>query len=153
MPLMSSSAAYANMVVMTAKANPPLGYLLHRVVTRFRTEVTAAALDPVGLAFPQYLCMRLLAQSSWMTNADLARAMNVSPQAMNSVVSTLCERGLIQRPTYPSSGRSLPMKLTDAGTELLMRTDRGVREAERRLLADVTAQQRRVLKQILAAMI
>jgi DNA-binding MarR family transcriptional regulator len=144
---------YANMVVMVAKSRLPLGYLLHQAIARLRTEVTETVLDPVGLAFPQYLCLRLLSQSSGMTNADLARGMKVSPQATNAVVQRLCERGLIERPQHPASGRRLPMTLTKAGSELLMRTDRGVQNAERRVLAAVTAQQRRDLKRILAAMV
>jgi hypothetical protein len=40
----------------------PLGYLLARVANALRTEVTATVLDPIGLAFPQYICLRLLSK-------------------------------------------------------------------------------------------
>ena len=51
----------------------PLGYLLHRLAWSLRAEVTALALEPVGLSFPQYICMRILSKSPGRSNADLAR--------------------------------------------------------------------------------
>jgi hypothetical protein len=38
----------------------PLGYLLSRVANALRAEVTATALQPLNVAFPQYICMRIL---------------------------------------------------------------------------------------------
>lgn len=76
----------------------PLGYLLHRLTSALRTEVTATVLTPLGLSFPQYLCMRLLSQSPGTSNAELARGISVSPQAMNMVVRGLQKRRLVARP-------------------------------------------------------
>jgi DNA-binding MarR family transcriptional regulator len=130
----------------------PLGYLLSRVANALRTEVTAAVLDPLGVAFPQYLCMRVLSKYPGRSNADLARDMNVSPQAMNMVLRGLEERGLVTRPASVSSGRSLPARLTREGEELLKRTDAGVRAAEKRLMANLTADQRGEFKRILVTL-
>ncbi len=63
----------------------PLGYLLSRVMFALKTDVTATVLDPLEVAFPEYLCMRVLAKYPGQSNADLARALSVSPQAMNMV--------------------------------------------------------------------
>ena len=77
-----------------------LGGLLHRVAMALRTEVTAAVLEPLGLTFPEYICMRTLSRGPGRSNAELARDMNVSPQAMNMVV-----RGLQRaRPGHPAGG-------------------------------------------------
>jgi DNA-binding MarR family transcriptional regulator len=130
----------------------PLGYLLHRVTQALKTDVTATVLDPLGLAFPQYICMRILSKDPGRSNADLARDTNVSPQAMNMVLRGLEERGLVTRPSSVSSGRSLPAQLTREGLELLKRTDAGVRAAERRLMANLSAEQRREFKRILVAL-
>ena len=74
-----------------------------------RAEVTATVLDPLGLAFPQYLCMRMLSKSPGRSNAELARDINVSPQAMNMVLRGLEDRGLVTRPaSVPRAGRCLP---------------------------------------------
>ena len=129
----------------------PLGYLLSRVANALRAEVTATVLEPLGLAFPQYICMRVLSKFPGRSNAELARDMNVSPQAMNMVLRGLEQRGLVTRPASVPSGRSLPAELTRAGVSLLKRTDSGVRAAERRLLAHLSAEQQREFKRALVA--
>lgn len=130
----------------------PLGLLLSRAANALRTEVTASVLNPLGVAFPQYLCMRMLSLCSGRSNAELARDFNVSPQAMNMVLRGLEERGLVARPASVSSGRSLPAELTRQGRELLARTDSGVRAAEDTLLTRLSPQQRVEFKRLLAAL-
>ncbi|SBS71456.1 conserved hypothetical protein [uncultured Mycobacterium sp.] len=137
---------------MSAAHDEPLGYLLHRVASALRAEVTATALEPVGLSFPQYICMRILSKYPERSNAELARDTGVSPQAMNMVLRSLEKRALVSRPASVDSGRSLPAKLTHAGVKLLTRTDAGVRASEQRLLADLSAEQRREFRRILAAL-
>jgi DNA-binding MarR family transcriptional regulator len=130
----------------------PLGYLLSRVMFALKSDVSAAVLDPLEVAFPEYLCMRVLSKYPGQSNADLARALSVSPQAMNMVLRGLEERGLVTRPTSVSSGRSLPAQLTREGKELLEKTDAGVRAAESRLMANLTDNQRREFTQILGSL-
>ena len=130
----------------------PLGYLLARVTNALRAEVNAAVLDPMGLAFSQYICMRILSKYPDRTNADLARHTNVTPQAMNMVLRRLEERGLVTRPANVTSGRSLPARLTREGEILLKRTESGVRVAERKLMAGLTAEQRQEFKRVLVAL-
>ena len=88
----------------------PLGYLLSRVMFALKSDVSAAVLDPLEVAFPEYLCMRVLAKYPGQSNADLARALSVSPQAMNMVLRGLEERGLVdpagQRGVGPVAARS-----------------------------------------------
>jgi DNA-binding MarR family transcriptional regulator len=130
----------------------PLGYLLSRVMWALKSDVTATVLDPLEVAFPEYLCMRVLSKFPGQSNADLARALNVSPQAMNMVLRGLEDRGLVTRPASVSSGRSLPAQLTREGVELVTRTDAGVRAAERRLMVNLTDEQQREFKRTLAAL-
>jgi DNA-binding MarR family transcriptional regulator len=127
----------------------PLGYLLHRVANALRSEVTATVLEPIGLGFPQYICLRILEKFPDRSNAELARVTNVSPQAMNMVLRGLEDRGLVSRPTSVSSGRSLPAQLTREGRAVLDETDAGVKAAEGRLMADLTAEQQHEFRQML----
>lgn len=129
----------------------PLGYLLHRVATALRNEVTANVLEPLELAFPQYICMRILSKAPGRSNAELARDLSVSPQAMNMVLRGLQSRGLVSRPTSVTSGRALPAELTREGLALLQRTDTGVRAAEHRVLGHIPDDERSALKRILAS--
>lgn len=130
----------------------PLGYLLYRVHNALRSEVTTTVLDPLGLAFPQYICMRILSRYPDRSNAELARDTNVSPQAMNMVLRGLQERGLVTRPASVAAGRSLPAALTREGKKLLEQTDAGVKAAERRLMAGLTGAQRHEFKRILVTL-
>lgn len=138
------------MLDMTESAGQWLGYHLSRLTTALRSEVTTTALEPLGLSFPQYLCMRLLSHSPGRSNAELARDVNVSPQAMNMVLRGLQERGLVGRPATVAAGRSLPAELTRDGTALLHRIDAGVREAERRVLAPLSEQDQHEFRRLLA---
>ena len=130
----------------------PLGYLLRRAINTLRADVTATVVDPLGVAFPEYLCMRVLARSPGHSNADLARDLNVSPQAMNQVLLALEERGLVTRPADMSAGRALPARLTRAGYELLECVDAGVRAVEDRLMASLSERERRDFTRMLAVL-
>ena len=135
---------------MNAAEHQPLGYLLHRVAAALRAEVTTRALDPVGLTFSQYICLRMLSHYPGMSNADLARNATVSRQAMNIVLRELQDRGLVARPTTATSGRSLPAELTSAGVEILACTDAGVLDAERQVLARLSEPEQREFRRLLA---
>ena len=140
------------MIDMSAREDQPLGLLLVQVASALRTEVIASVLEPLGLSFPQYICMRVLSHSPGRSNAELAREVGVSPQAMNTVVRGLQERGLVARPVTVASGRSLPAELTRDGTALLDGIDPGVRDAERKVLAPLSEQDRRHFRRLLAAL-
>ena len=96
--------------------------------------------------------MRLLSDASALSNAELARALNVSPQATSVVIRELIARGLVERQVCTSTGRSQPITLSSKGARLLERTNHDVRQAEQRALQKVTPQQRRELKQILGVL-
>jgi DNA-binding MarR family transcriptional regulator len=130
----------------------PLGYLLHRLATSLKVEVTAGALEPLGLTFPQYICMRILSQSPGRSNAELARDTMVSPQAMNMVVRGLQDRGLVARPASVDSGRSLPAELTNSGVALLKRAEPLIRAAEERTLAPLSDDDQSTLRRLLATL-
>ena len=136
---------------MNEFADQPLGYLLTRVGAALRTQVVTTVLEPLNLAFPQYICLRMLSHEPGLSNAELARGASVSRQAMNIVLQRLEDRGLVTRPDSVSSGRALPTELTQAGLDLLARTDAGVAAAERTVLANLSEPDRRELKRLLAA--
>jgi DNA-binding MarR family transcriptional regulator len=138
------------MVDMNFSGEPPLGFLLHRVAAALRAEVTATALDPLNLTFAEYICLRMLSIGPGKSNADLARDVNVSPQAMNIVLRGLQERGLVLRPAAAASGRSRPAELTAEGVAVLKRTDAGVRAAEHNLLGRLAEDDRAPFRRMLA---
>jgi DNA-binding MarR family transcriptional regulator len=138
------------MLDMSDRDDAPLGYLLHRLASALRADVTTAVLEPLELTFPQYVCMRILSRRPGQSNAELARDVMVSPQAMNIVVRGLQERGLVTRPATVTSGRSLPAELTREGRALLARTNEGIGAAEQRVLGGLSESDRRELRRILS---
>lgn len=126
----------------------PLGYLLHRTGAVLGPPVSAA-LQPLELTLPAMVCMKILSVFPGMSNAELARANNITPQSMNTVVKALQYRGLVTRPASVPSGRALPTQLTREGKTLLKRAEAAVAVAEDQVLADLTTAQRRDLKRLL----
>ena len=137
------------MIDMNPLEDQPLGYLLYRVTAELRPAVTAE-LGPLGLALPEFVCLRLLSIFPGQSNAELARHTNVSPQAMNNVLRALQDIGAVERPASVASGRALPAQLTAAGTALLKRAEAAVRVADQRVLANLTPEEQHELKRLLA---
>ncbi|MCV7227754.1 MarR family winged helix-turn-helix transcriptional regulator [Mycolicibacterium komossense] len=128
----------------------PLGYLLYRIMAALRPAATAE-LKPLGLTLPEFVCLRILSMQPGRSSAELARDTNVSPQAMNAVLRGLQDSGVVKRPASVSSGRALPAHLTSDGKALLKRAEAAVRTADDRVLAGLSAEQRRVFRQLVDA--
>lgn len=135
---------------MSEYEDQPLGYLLYRVMSVLRPQVTTE-LGPLGLGLPEFVCLRILSTFPGQSSAELARNANVSPQAMNLVLRGLQDIGAITRPATVSSGRALPARLTSKGRALLKRAEAAVHVADERLLAPLTPGERREFKQLLHA--
>jgi DNA-binding MarR family transcriptional regulator len=133
---------------MRKTGEPPLGYLLYRMMTALRPSATAE-LRPLGLGLPEFVCMRILSVFPRRSSAELARDTNVSPQAMNQVLQRLENLGAVTRPEWVSSGNALPAELTSKGRSLLRRADAAVLAAENTALATLTTERRRELKHLL----
>jgi DNA-binding MarR family transcriptional regulator len=139
---------YVKMVDMVQADDAPLGYLLYRAGAALRPEVSAA-LRPLGLTLPEFVCLRILSLSPGLSSAELSRHTNVTPQAMNTVLRKLEELGVVARPESVSSGRALPATLTGQGRALLKRAESAVRDADDRILAKLSVSQQREFKRML----
>jgi DNA-binding MarR family transcriptional regulator len=139
---------YVNMIDMGKIEGAPLGYLLYRVGAVLRPEVSAV-LGPLGLTLPEFVCLRIISMSPGLSSAELSRHTNVTPQAMNTVLRKLEDIGAVARPASVSSGRALPATLTSHGRALLKRAEGAVHVADARIMAKLTATQRREFKRML----
>src|SRR4029078_4406085 len=72
------------------------GYLLRQAWNSF-SGAMESVLRGHGLTGAQYAVLSVLARDPGMSGADLARACNTTPQAMNGVLATLERDGLIER--------------------------------------------------------
>jgi DNA-binding MarR family transcriptional regulator len=121
------------------------GYLLRQAWHLFRTAMELA-LRPHGLTTPQFAVLSVLAHSPGASNADLARACNTTPQAMNGVLATLERADMIERRPHPTHGRILQVILTDVGRRNLEAARPAVRELEREAERGYTADEISIVK-------
>jgi DNA-binding MarR family transcriptional regulator len=105
------------------------GFLLRQAWSELRGAMEAA-LGPHGLTPAQYGALSVLARHGEMSGADLARACNTTPQAMNGVLATMRREGLVERNPHPTHGRILQVALTEEGKRRVEAANPAVRRLE-----------------------
>lgn len=111
------------------------GYLLRQAWHALRGAMDAA-LRAHGLTSAQYGVLSVLARDPGASAADLARACNTTPQAMNGVLATLERDALVERGPHPTHGRIRQVTLTAEGRRRLEAADPIVRGLERAIESD-----------------
>ena len=109
------------------------------------------ALRPHGLTGPQYGVLSVLRHHPGASGADLARATNTTPQAMNGVLATLERESLIERQRHPTHGRILQATLTGEGQRRLEAADPAIRGLRRAIERDFTPEDIATVKAWLVA--
>jgi DNA-binding MarR family transcriptional regulator len=104
-----------------------------------------------GLTGAQYAVLSVLARDPGMSGADLARACNTTPQAMNGVLATLERERLIERRPHPTHGRILQATLTPEGENRLAAATPAVRGLEQAIEEDLSHKQIAAVKEWLVA--
>ncbi len=121
----------------TTRTTPRFSYAIgrmHRLV-RLSLEETLA---PLGLTVSQYTAMSVLATHPGLSNAELARRVLVTPQAMTQALSSLIDRGVIERTTPDTNRRMFAAELSEKGLRLLDDADARVDASEDDLLQTLT---------------
>ncbi|MFE3544185.1 MarR family winged helix-turn-helix transcriptional regulator [Nocardia sp. NPDC059177] len=98
-----------------------------------------AALKPAGLTVPQYSALLHLAEHPGISAAALARLVGVTPPTMNTVLTNLQDRGLVERTPHEWHKNILETRLTEAGRELTDAADLRAVAVERALAERFTA--------------
>src|SRR6266542_499025 len=78
----------------------------------------------------QYAALTVLAESSGMSSAELARVTFVTPQAANEMVATLERKGFLRRTVDQANRRRVDVVITRAGAAALAACDRLVDKLE-----------------------
>jgi DNA-binding MarR family transcriptional regulator len=127
-----------------------IGYLLRQA-----SQVLRAAMDAVlrerGLTAAQYAALSVLAREKAASGADLARACNTTPQAMNGVLATLTRERLVERHPHPTHGRVVLVSLSGEGERRLRAANRAVRAIEAEIERDFTTEEIATVKEWLVA--
>ncbi|WP_030611477.1 MarR family winged helix-turn-helix transcriptional regulator [Streptomyces fulvoviolaceus] len=88
-------------------------------------------LRSLGMAAAHYALLICIHFDPGLTGAELARRLNVTPQAVASLVARLEGRGQLERRPHPRHRHVQELHLTDAGREALREADALVVEVER----------------------
>ncbi len=116
------------------------GYLLRQAYQRFRAAMDDA-LRARHLTPAKYGALSVLARDPGASGAELARASNTTPQAMNSILVTLEREGLVERNPHPTHGRILQVTLTDDGLRRLEAAHPAVRGLEEAIEEEFTPEE------------
>ena len=122
------------------------GYLLRQAWHAFRGAMDAA-LREQGLSGPQYAVLSVLARDPGLSGADLARACNTTPQAMNGVLATMEREGLVERRPHPTHGRILQVAPTAEGEKRLAAATPAIRRLEEAIEEGLSARQLAAVKE------
>ena len=134
-----------------------LVYAVGRFHTVMRAELDRR-LRSEGLSVPEFTALSVLRSRSGLSNAQLARRSLVTPQAMNQVLASLEDKGLVSRPrtpeaesnpTHPGHHRARAATLTRAGRQALRRADRVVDAIEDAAFAGLDEEERTALAGLL----
>ena len=98
-------------------------------------------LRPVGMAASHYALLVSVDSEPGLAGATLARRLNVTPQAVASLVAKLVERGLIERRHHPRHPHVQELHLTDAGRDALQYADTVMERIEQQVLDLLGVQQ------------
>jgi DNA-binding MarR family transcriptional regulator len=127
---------------------PLLLYLMKRVELAVRSQLDDIVRQG-GLTTNQYTALTVLERHDDMSSAQLARLSFVTAQSMADVITTLEERGLIERHRDRADRRRLVVGLTGSGRVLLDRYRDEVAALEKSMLAGLTEEETSALRSVL----
>jgi DNA-binding MarR family transcriptional regulator len=85
----------------------------------FTRQLRQAPVEEGGLTFSELLALSRLDRVRSATTSALARAEQITPQAMGATVAALEERGLVERRPDDRDGRRVLVSMTEAGGHAL----------------------------------
>lgn len=119
-----------------------VGYAVKRTATALRTAMETS-LRPLGLSVPQYSCLEILDARPGISNADLARGVFVTRQAMHQLLGGLQGAGLV---SAGGEGRVQRYSLTSKGQRIVVAASAAVAEVEEQMLSGLGPSARRRLR-------
>jgi DNA-binding MarR family transcriptional regulator len=131
----------------------PLAEQLLRITRRMH-RAQKRHLEPLGLTPAQSRLLRTVTHFPEPPRmADLAQRLEVVPRAVTTLVDALEANGSVRRVPDPANRRVVRIELTDAGRSTLKALRSARRAAAEDILAPLTAEQRRVLGELLSDLV
>jgi DNA-binding MarR family transcriptional regulator len=136
------STDVARLVRTDAELASALRISLMRLSRRLRQERG----DSDALSPNQLGVLGTLMRHGSLAIGELASYERVRPPSMTRTVGGLVDVGLVQRESSPSDGRQVLVGLTEGGRSVVVESRRRKEAWLNRVLADLTADQRRILR-------
>ena len=126
-----------------------LGYHLRRAqVTVF--ESFARAMAGIDVTPGQFGVLHVIAANPGLSQTGLANAIGIDRSTMVAVIDKLETRRLVVRDPSPTDRRSYALRLSDSGTAQLRDMEERVRAHERAIARNLSADERRLLIELLS---
>ncbi|HAR95957.1 MAG TPA: MarR family transcriptional regulator [Deltaproteobacteria bacterium] len=122
-----------------------LGYLLRQAVTAYRLRMERA-LAGVDITLPQFRVLTKLAAYPGISNADLARLTQLTPQTVSATIANLERAGLVSRRPHEVHGRIQHLDITENGRTLLTTSRTRVRAIERELMEGLSPEEEQTIR-------
>jgi DNA-binding MarR family transcriptional regulator len=130
-----------------------ISLLIPRLIGAFLRRLTRR-LATYGLTFPQFMALVALEHAEeGRRMGPLAEAAYQSAASMTGIVDRLLERGLVERHRHPDDRRSVVVRLTDLGRELLAHEKQGREQNARRFLLGLSDGERERVRAILERLV
>jgi DNA-binding MarR family transcriptional regulator len=129
-----------------------LGYLLKHAQLRM-AELTAAALAPYAINGRELAVLLVLADGQPASQQQAAQRLAIDRTTMVAMLDTLEGKGLVSRHPDADDRRRNVVELTEAGRDILQRAVKAGDDAERALLAPLSPQAARQLRDSLQAIV
>lgn len=123
-------------------------YLMHEV-SRSARRVYDAQVAEIGLNQTQWRIIGQLLRNPSLTQAEIAKALELESASIGQAVVALCERGLIQRSRAETDGRAWRLALTEELDALLPALRGSADNLHGLLWRDITAEEKHSLREIL----
>ena len=124
------------------------GYLISRT-GMYAQRHFAERMETLGLTPRMWGALNVIDAEGPVSQQQLGRAIGMDPSTMVSTIDELESKGLVQRRPHPTDRRAHALHITDAGRDALTRGRGLAREAQDELLAPLSAEDRRVLHDLL----
>lgn len=89
------------------------------LVARELDTVRLRQWERLHVTLPQLRVLYQIRNFPGVTTGDLSRALGITVSTTSGLVIKLVERGLVDRTVTPEDRRQAPLRLTDAGTEVV----------------------------------
>jgi MarR family transcriptional regulator, organic hydroperoxide resistance regulator len=125
---------------------------LTRAARRHRAAM-AAALAPLGLGNGEELVLAELWRAEGITQAELARRLELRAPTVTSVLKTMERRGLVERRSDPADRRAQLVHIGPAAARVREPIEAAWRASERELLRGLSRGDRAALERLLGAIV